>query len=325
MGGTILARCLNIFFDSYRGTLMSFHTRTALGLFLLGTTFLITQRPAAAINLEYYPHVPAYAVGFDHVLTVDPAPATLLDDGGDGAAVYKHNFWRGAPFTPSLAKLEADSSISTDITAAGSGPTDEFHVFSPAAGGLMKLKGDTLLGGIYDGENSTFTGEGVGSGPGVASPTIWDVEIVSTGEPIGTPVRIDVVAIIQGYVDANKATHPALDDAKATWHVAANGTPVISGMVMLVDGPGTIPFEEDNFASPVTFYKKVGDTFTFELNYKLEVDGIVPMSVSTAEITGSEAIIKARVVPEPNSALLACVGFAGIAGLRRRKTSSAKL
>lgn len=300
---------------------MSLPRRTALSLFLLSPILLVTQRPAAAINLEYFPHVPPYAVGFDHVLTVDPAPPTLLDDGGDAVAVFKHNFWRGAPFTPSLAKLEADSSISTDITAAGSGPTDEFHVFSPSAAGLMKLKGDTLLGGIYDGENSTFTGEGVGPGPGAAAPTIWDVEIVSTGEPIGTPVRIDVVAIIQGYVDANKATHPTIDDARATWHVAANSTPVISGMVSLVDGPGTIPFEDDNFASPVTFYKKVGDTFTFELNYKLEVDGIVPMSVSTAEITGSEAIVRARVIPEPSSVLLGLIGILGASWLRRRKNT----
>lgn len=302
---------------------MSWQRRTALILCLLGAILLVAGRPALAIDLEYYPHLPAYSVGFDHVLTVDPAPATLSDDGGDPVAVFKHNFWRGAPYTPSLAKLEADSSISTDITAVGSGPTDEFHVFSPSAGGLMKIKGDTLLGGIYDGENSTFTGDGVGPGPGIALPTIWDVEIVSTGEPIGTPVRIDVVAYIQGYVDANKATHPTVDDARATWHVAANGIPVISGMASLVDGPGTIPFEEDNLLSPVTFYKHVGDTFTFELNYKLEVDGIVPMSISTAEITDSEARVFARVIPEPGSAILAMMGLVGAAWLRRRRGASA--
>jgi MYXO-CTERM domain-containing protein len=279
---------------------------------------LAAGRPALAINLEYFPHVPPYSVGFEQILTVDPDPPTLVDDEGDPVSVLDFNIWRGAPFTPSLGKLEAFSSISTDITAAGSGPSDVYHVFSPSTGGLMKIEGSTLLGGIYDGENSTFTGEGIGMGPGAVSRSIWDVEIVSTGEPIGTPVRIDVVAIIQGYVSANKATHPVLPDARATWHVAANGTPVISGMETLVDGPGVVPFEEDNFLSPVTFYKKVGDTFTFELDYKLEVDGIVPMSVSTAEITGSEAIVMATVVPEPNCAILAMLGLAGATWLRRR-------
>jgi PEP-CTERM motif len=282
---------------------------------------LFVYQPALAINLEYFPHAPAYSVGFEHILTVDPDPSTLIDDGGDPVSVSDFNFWRGAPFTPSLAKLEAYSSISTDITAAGSGPTDEFHVFSPSTGGLMKIKGDTFLGGIYDGENSTFTGEGVGMGPGAVARSIWDVEIVSTGEPIGAPVRIDVVAIIQGYLEANKATHPAIADARATWLVAANSIPVISGMATLLDGPGVVPFSEDNFGSPVTFYKKVGDTFTFELDYKLEVDGIVPMSLSIAEITGSEAIVFARVIPEPSSALLAILALAGAGWLRRRRAA----
>lgn len=304
---------------------MRWHRQAAFASGVVSVILFIAYRPARAIDLEYSLHVPPYAVGFEQILTVDPAPATLIDGAGDPVAVSKLNFWRGAPYTPSLGKLEANSSMSTDITAAGSGPTDEFHVFSPSVAALMKLKGDTLLGGSYDGENSTFTAEGVGLGPGAASRATWDVEIVSTGEPIGTPVRIDVVAIIQGYLDANKATHPTIDDARATWDVTANGTPVISGMASLVDGPGTVPFEEDNLLSPITFYKTVGDTFTFEIDYRLEVDGIVPLSVSTAEITGSEAIVFATVIPEPGSAIMAVMGLVSAARLRRRRKDTAGL
>jgi hypothetical protein len=211
--------------------------------------------------------------------------------------------------------------MATDITAPGGGSIDEFHIVSPFAGGEYKLRGTNLAPpppGFYDGENSEFTAEGVGIGAGAAAPTIWDVEILSTGEPIGTPVLVEVRAIIQGYLEANMATHPTLPDARATWHVAGEGIPAISGMATLIDGPGAVPFFDSNLMSPVTFLKAVGDTFTLEVYYKLEVDGVVLDAISVAEVTGSEVIVTATVIPEPSTAALVTVALVGVAWLRRR-------
>jgi len=259
-----------------------------------------------AIDLEYKAHVPGYSVGYEQILKVDGVPSTLVDDAGDPDSVSMFNTWRTAP--PSLGKLDAFSSISSDLTAPNLGPTDEFHVFSPSAGGLFKIEGFNSPGGFYDGENSTFSATGIGVGPGVASRAIWDIEILSTGEAIGTPVRIDVVGIIQGYLFANMATHLILPDARAFWHVAAEGIPVISGTATLMDGPGTVPFSESNLMSPVTFMKTVGDTFTLEIEYKLEVDGDAPGANSISEVTGSEVIVFATVVPEPSTMVLGVMG-----------------
>ncbi len=278
---------------------------------------------AAAIDLEYKAHAPPYSVGFEHILKVDGDPSTLIDDGGDPSFVTKFNPWRLAP--PSLGKLEAFTSISSDVPAPNVGPTDEAHVFSPAGAGLFKIEGVNAPapGGFYDGEASTFSATGIGPGPGVASRAIWDIEIVSTGEPIGTPVKVDVAAIIQGYLFANMVTHPALPDARATWDVFAEGIPVISGFETLVDGPGSLPFADDNLGAPVTFFKTVGDTFTLEIAYKLEVDGIAPGAISIAEVTGSEVLVFAMVVPEPGTLLLGTVAGAGFlaVALRRRASS----
>jgi hypothetical protein len=217
-----------------------------------------------------------------------------------------------------LGKLDAYSSMSSDVSAPNIGPTDEFHVISPTGGGLFKLEGMNAPGGFYDGEDSEFTATGIGPGPGTASRAIWDIEIVSTGEALGTPVKVDVTAIIQGYVSANMATHLMLPDARATWHVAAEGIPAISGMVSLLDGPGSIPFHDDNLASPITFYKVVGDTFTLEIDYKLEVDGTAPGAISTAEVTGSTVHVVATVVPEPGGIVLASLAILGFAVWSRR-------
>jgi hypothetical protein len=274
-----------------------------------------------AINLEYKVQAPPYSIGYDHTLIVDPAPSTFIESAGDPAAVAKTNIWRLVPAPPSKGKLEATSSIATDITAPGGGSVDEFHIVSPTAGGAYKLHGSISAPpppGFYDGENSEFTAEGVGVGPGASVPTIWDVEILSTGEPIGTPVRVDVRAIIQGYVEANMATHGTLPDARATWHVAAEGIPAISGMVSLIDGPGAIPFFDSNLFSPVTFYKTVGDTFTLEVYYKLEVDGEVLEAISVAEVTGSEVIVTATVIPEPGAIALAMIGLMSAIAARRQ-------
>ena len=110
-----------------------------------------------------------------------------------------------------------------------------------------------------------------------------------------------------------------LPDARATWSVVAEGMTAIAGMEALIDGPGVVPFSDSNLLSPVTFIKSVGDTFTLEIFYKLEVDGIVPLSVSIAEVTGSEVIVRAMVIPEPGSAVLALVALTGVACLRRRR------
>jgi hypothetical protein len=273
---------------------------------------------AFGINLEYAMHAPPYSVGYDHLLIVEPDPTTFAEDAGDPDAVSKVNFWRLAP--PSKGKLEASSAIATDITAPGGGLVDEFHVVSPTAGGAFKLHGSIAPGsppGFYVGENSEFSAEGVGLGPGAAAPTIWDVEIVSTGEPLGTPVRVEVAAIIQGYLEANMPTHGLLPDARATWRVAAEGIPAISGMALLIDGPGVVPFFDSNLMSPVTFYKSVGDTFTLEVFYKLEVDGEVPLAMSTAEVTGSEVIVRAEVIPEPHALILAAIAMVGAVRCRR--------
>ena len=294
--------------------------RTMIRLAFCSLFLAVGQVPAAvAINLEYKAHAPGYSVGFEHILIVDGDPSTLLDDGGDPSLISMFNLWRLSP--PSLGKLEATSSISSDVPAPNVGPSDEFNVFSPSGGGLFKLEGTNIPGGgFYDGENGTFSAAGIGPGPGTATRVIWDIEIVSTGEAIGTPVKIDVAAIIQGYVEANMPTHPALPDARASWHVAAEGIPVISGFATLMDGPGTIPFAEDNLAAPITFFKTVGDTFTIEIDYKLEVDGTAAGAISTAEVTGSEVLVFAMVVPEPSSLALAALGFAGLLAfaLRRR-------
>lgn len=294
--------------------------RIASQLALCAALVCLQQTSTAwAIDLEYKLHAPAYSVGFEHILKVDGVPSTLIDDGGDPDFISDFNFWRAAP--PSLGKLEAFTSISSDVANANTGPTDEVHAFSPAGAGLFKIEGKNAPGGFYDGEAGTFTATGVGDGPGVASRAIWDIEILSTGEPIGTPVRIDVVAIIQGYLFANIATHPLLPDAAAAWHVAAEGIPVISGFAILVDGPGSIPFSEDNFGSPVTFMKAVGESFTLEIDYKLEVDGTAPTAISIAEITGSEVIVFATVVPEPSTLALALIAGAGLAvfAVRRKR------
>ena len=293
--------------------------RIAIGVWTCATLIAIAP-PAEAINLEYKAHVPGYSVGFEHILTVDPAPATLIDDGGDPTLVTKFNSWRLAP--PSLGKLDAHSSISSDVPAPNLGPTDDFHVFSPSAGGLFKIEGTNAPGGFYDGEASTFSAAGIGPGPGVASRTIWDIEIVSTGEAIGTPVKVDVSAIIQGYLFANMVTHPMLPDARASWHVAAEGIPAISGTATLVDGPATVPFSDSNLMSPITFMKAVGDTFTLEIDYKLEVDGVAPGANSIAEVTGSEVLVFAMVVPEPSTTVLALLAFAGffVLGIRKHRS-----
>ncbi len=258
---------------------------------------------ALAINLEYKAHVPGYSVGFEQILTVDPTPSTLFDDGGDLTFVTKHNFWRPVP--ASLGTLDAFSSMSSDVPAPNVGPSDEFHVFSPAGGGLYKIEGSNAPGGFYDGENSAFTAIGLGPGPGTASRAIWDIEIVSTGEALGTPVKVDVAAIIQGFLSANMITHPVLPDARASWFVAAEGIPAISGTATLMDGPGVVPFSEDNLGAPITFFKTVGDTFTLEIDYKLEVDGTAPGAVSIGEVTGSEVLVFAVVVPEPSAFAIA--------------------
>ncbi len=277
---------------------------------------------ALAINLEYKAHVPAYSVGFEQILIVDPSPSTLLDDGGDPSFVSKFNFWRAAP--PSLGTLEAFSSISSDVPAPNVGPTDEFHVFSPAGGGIYKIEGLNATGGTYDGENSAFTAMGLGSGPGAASRAIWDIEIVSTGEALGTPVKIDVAAIIQGYLFANMITHPVLPDARASWFVSAESIPVISGTATLMDGPGSVPFSDDNLGAPITFFKTVGDTFTLEIDYKLEVDGIVLGANSIGEVTGSEVLVFAMVVPEPSALAIAvpCLVMALCVVARRARRRS---
>lgn len=274
---------------------------------------------AQAINLEYAAHAPAYGVGYEHILTVDPAPPTLIDGGGSTTLVTDFNFWRPTP--PSLATLEAHTSMSSDVPDPNVGPSDEFHVFSPFTGGIFKLEGKNFPGGgIYNGENSAFTGEGLGSGAFTSTKTIWDIEIVSTGEALGTPVKVDVYGIIQGYVFANKVTDPFEYDARATWDVKAEGISVISGFVGLLDGPGTIPFSDDNLLSPVTFYKAVGDTFTLEIDYKLEVDGTMALANSIAEVTGSEVAVYATVVPEPSTwlLLLSGVGWSFVATRSRR-------
>jgi hypothetical protein len=204
--------------------------------------------------------------------------------------------------------------MSSDVPAPNVGPTDDFHVFSPASSDLFKLVGTNAPGGLYDGEDSTFSAMGVGPGPGTASRAVWEIEIVSTGEALGTPVMVEVAAIIQGYVSANMVTHPILPDARATWDVTTESMTVISGIATLMDGPGSVPFSDDNLASPVTFLKAVGDSFTLEIDYKLEVDGTAPGAVSTAEVTGSEVLVFAMVVPEPSgivTALLAAFGFFG--------------
>ena len=139
--------------------------RIAIGASLCVASIAL-GRQATAINLEYKVHVPGYSVGFEHILIVDPAPGTLIDDGGDPSFISDFNFWRPAP--PSLGTLKADTSISSDVPAANLGPTDEFHVFSPTGGGLFKIEGMNAPGGFYDGEASTFSAVGIGSGPGIA-------------------------------------------------------------------------------------------------------------------------------------------------------------
>jgi hypothetical protein len=210
----------------------------------------------------------------------------------------------------------------TDITDPGGGLVDEFHVVSPPFAGGYKIRGSIAPGippGFYDGENSEFTSVGTGLGPGAASAGVWDVEIVSTGEPLGTPVKVEVGAIIQGYLEANMPTHPMLPDARATWSVVAEGITAIAGMEALIDGPGVVPFSESNLASPVTFLKSVGDTFTLEIFYKLEVDGVVPLSISIAEVTGSEVIVRATVLPEPGTFALVLATVLGGMWLRRSR------
>jgi hypothetical protein len=66
-------------------------------------------------------------------------------------------------------------------------------------------------------------------------------------------------------------------------------------------------------ASPITFFKGVGDTFTLEIKYKLEVDGVAPGAVSIAEVTGSAVHVFATVVPEPGGIVLASLAVLSFA------------
>jgi hypothetical protein len=54
-----------------------------------------------------------------------------------------------------------------------------------------------------------------------------------------------------------------------------------------------------------------------EVFYKLEVDGEVPLAMSTAEVTGSEVIVRAEVIPEPHALILAAIAMVGAVRCRR--------
>lgn len=260
-----------------------------------------------AIDLAYGASAPPFGVGFSHDLVVEGA--SLFDSEGSPTGIGDFNFIIGMI----SGYAEASSSIVTDIAAVGSGMTDEFFIVSPS-GGTFRTEGRIgPPGGMYEAKDKEFTGVGHGLG---AAPSIWTVDILSTGEVLGTPVEVDVTAIIQGSLFANKLTHTLLDDAYASWRVYANSATVIEGSAKIVDGPGSLSFHDDNLLTPLTFLSEVGGSFSVEVLYHLEVNGNVEFSTSIAEVTGSTVHVRATVVPEP--ATLAGV-VAGVGVLIRRR------
>ncbi|MBX3095514.1 MAG: PEP-CTERM sorting domain-containing protein [Fimbriimonadaceae bacterium] len=276
------------------------------------TALMAVASIGSAIDLAYEVHSPPFGVGFNHDLLVEGA--SLVDGAGSPTAVGDFNFLFGTL----SGYVEAFSDMATDITAVGSGPHDEFRIVSPTSG-LFRTEGRIgPPGGLYEGIDREFTGMGHGDGAGTSIPTIWSVEILSTGEDIGTPVRVDVTAIIQGRLFANKLTHTLKDDAFASWKVYAEGLKVIEGSSVIVDGPGDIEFHDDNLFSPVTFMSAVGDTFSLEVLYDLRVNGNTPNSLSFSEVNLSEVHVGATVVPEPVSVIGLALGT-GLLLKRRRK------
>lgn len=275
---------------------------------MLSISLLGLAQAANAIDLAYGASTPPFGVGFSHDLVVEGA--SLFDSEGSPTSVSDFNFVFGII----SGYAEATSSIATDIGAIGSGPTDEFFIVSPA-GGAYRTEGRTgPPGGFYEAKNKEFTG--LGHGPG-AFPGIWTVDILSTGEALGTPVEVNVTAIIQGSLFANKLTHTLKDDAFASWKVYSNSMKVIEGSAKIVDGPGSLSFHDDNLLSPLVFMSEVGGSFTVEVLYHLEVNGNTEFSNSIAEVTGSTVHVQATVVPEPATIALLAAGFGMVARRRR--------
>ncbi len=263
-----------------------------------------------AIDLAYGASAPPFGVGFIHDLVVEGA--SVYESEGSPTSVSDFNFVFGII----SGYAEATSSIATDISATGIGPVDEFFIVSPA-GGAFRTEGRIgPPGGLYEAKNKEFTSGGHGPG---AAPSIWTVDILSTGEALGTPVEVDVTAIIQGSLFANKLTHTLLDDAFASWRVYANSSKVIEDSAKIIDGPGSLSFHDDNLLTPLTFMSEVGGSFTVEVLYHLEVNGNVALSNSIAEVTGSTVHVRAAVVPESATVLFVSAGFGFLARRRRPK------
>mgnify|MGYP001014984044 CR=1 FL=1 len=269
---------------------------------------------ASAIDLAYGASTPPFGVGFSHDLVVEGA--SLFESGGSPTSVGDFNFVFGIL----SGYAEATSSIATDIDAVGSGSHDEFFIVSPA-GGAYRTEGRIgPPGGLYEAKNKEFTG--LGHGPG-ALPGIWNVDILSTGEALGTPVEVNVTAIIQGSLFANQLTHTLKDDAFASWKVYSNSMMVIEGSSKIVDGPGSVSFHDDNLLSPLVFMSEVGGSFTVEVLYHLEVNGNTSLSNSIAEVTGSTVHVEATVVPEPSTIALVGLGLGYIGRSTRKRARRA--
>ncbi len=158
----------------------------------------------------------------------------------------------------------------------------------------------------YDARAKAYTAVGDAN----PEPGWWTIEIASTGEPLGTPVHIDVSAMIDGWIGANGDA----GYARATWSVLTNHGVVISSTAFVVEG-GEFLSDSNNIGFDLT----VGDTF--ELSMLLDGHAYGDMGITGAESWGQiddyEVTVTATIIPEPTTGLLCVVALAAFGRTRR--------
>ncbi|MGP1309926.1 MAG: hypothetical protein ACTS27_07005 [Phycisphaerales bacterium] len=139
-----------------------------------------------------------------------------------------------------------------------------------------------------------------------------------TAPPAGSRIEVRIVANVRGFVGNSSAQ--AL--AQASWSVGVDGESIFAGSARR-DGAlgenGQIDFDE---TVRHRFWIDVGETFDLDFAFEALADSRGTQAElsgsATATFTRHAAVISARVVPAPGSAVALCIGCVVAARRRRR-------
>lgn len=182
-------------------------------------------------------------------------------------------------------RAQANGAIISDVTE----PHNEFEV--TARGGVG---GENFTGGSTRYEASTVLTTGSGSGPYEFGS--WTITVLpEPGQTVGTPVRIDISAVVRGYVAADGGDNYAA----AAWRVSTEHGDVFDDSISIShEDSGYLRF--DDFGTQ-SFETTLGESFRLEIIYELEAWGTGESSTigggdSSAGIHESEVQVSAIII-----------------------------